>query len=206
MSTKNQKARYIRFSGDERHHADEYPTPSGFTNVVLDFLDLPASTHIWEPCAGGGHIVRALWDRGYDNVTYDDLHYNGVDFLDLQPGDRECDWVVTNPPYKIAEQFVRGSLLQAREGVAMLMQTAFLESIGRGEGLFAETPPAHIILNSRRMKLINGTSSIFNHVWLVWRTGHGGPPTFHWAAPTGDVRMPTGVVPGVWDAEFEGLL
>lgn len=133
-------------------------------------------------------------------MEYDDLFYNQTDFFDSER--REVDWVVTNPPYKYTEGFVRGSVECASKGVAMLTNSAFLESVGRAEGLFRDLPPSLIAMNSRRMTLVNGSSSAFSHTWLIWDKEEGiGETKFTWVSPGTDKKerqIPTGDA-GVWD-------
>jgi hypothetical protein len=140
----------------------------------------------------------------FDDVRFDDLHYSGVDFLEVEPPRShpdgypggEVDWIITNPPYKHAEAFVRHSLKHAR-GVAMLLNSAFLESVTRSEGLFKEHPPAEILMCNRRMRIEGGKSSVFAHVWVVWRAGET-DTRYRWLNLTGDKQMPTGHLPSVW--------
>jgi hypothetical protein len=53
------------------------------------------------------------------------------DYLTYPYETNACDWVITNPPFRLAEEFVLRSLRVARRGVAILARTVFLESSGR---------------------------------------------------------------------------
>jgi len=192
------KALYSHGATTERHVRDDYPTPPGFVRPLLEQLQLDPSTSIWDPCAGGGHLIRCLADEGFTELWFDDLHYNDTDFFEVPVEGRSYDWVITNPPYKHAEAFVRKSLLHAPR-VAMLLNSAFLESVGRAEGLFAECPPSHIYMCARRMRLVEGNSSAFSHVWVVWDNAYEGSTQFSWVVPTTDIQMPTGQAEGVWE-------
>lgn len=197
------KTAYSHDSSVVRHHADDYPTPEAYVWALTDYLGLPRSTVVWDPCAGGGWLVRAL-ERDFDRVLRSDLHYSGDDFLEKAA--HYPQWIITNPPYKHAEAFIRQALDNATDGVAMLCNTALLEGIGRSKGLFTEHPPYQILMCNRRMRLPTGTSSTFSHVWLVWGGEAVDPgqlhPRFGWldlTVYTGDqLVMPTGQAPGVW--------
>ena len=65
------------------------------------------------------------------------------DFLRSGLQDNSFDWVITNPPFKIAEDFIFESLRVARVGVAMLVRTVFIESVGRYDRLFSQNPPTY---------------------------------------------------------------
>ena len=64
------------------------------------------------------------------------------DYLDAPYATADTvDWVITNPPFRLAEDFAHRSLVVARQGVAVLVRTVFIESVGRYRGLFEKTPP-----------------------------------------------------------------
>lgn len=189
-----------------RDPVDDYPTPDGFTQALLDYLDLDTSATVLEPSAGSGHLVQSLRKAGFENVEFRDLVFGGQDFMEGEPpAEPTHDWVITNPPYKLAEPFVYRSLAHARIGVAFLLNSGFLESVGRAQGLFRDFPPAYILLNSRKMKLNgerDGRSSIFAHVWVVWAPllywANGGHTVFDWVRPEGELKIPSHNA-GVWD-------
>ena len=65
---------------------------------------------------------------------------------------RSHDWVITNPPFRLAEEFVARSLNVARKGVAILARTVFLESVGRYEAIFKINPPTVFAQFSERVR------------------------------------------------------
>ena len=64
------------------------------------------------------------------------------DFVERPPEPDSFDWVITNPPFRLAEDFLMLSLKIARVGVAILARTVFLESAGRYNTIFQTTPPS----------------------------------------------------------------
>lgn len=106
---------------------------------------------ILEPCIGAGHIARELYKlgnveiKGYDikdrNSGFDT---NIEDFLktDIKP---VYDYVITNPPYSLAENFIRKSMLCINNHgkVIMFLKLQFLEGLGR-KCLFDDFPPEYI--------------------------------------------------------------
>lgn len=193
------KAAYAHDSTVVRHHADDYPTPPGFVEPLLEALALSRDTPIMEPCAGGGHLVAVLREH-FDRVYFDDLHYSGKDFLEAPvPEKPSPGWIITNPPYKHGEAIIRQALKQA-DNVAMLLNSSFLESVTRSIGLFAEHKPSEIYMNNRRMRIEGGKSSVFAHVWVVWRREPvvPGETVYRWLDVTGDKQMPEGHLASVW--------
>src|SRR5688572_2351654 len=108
-----------RHQGADRHkHADRaedfYETPPCATLALLNVEPLPL--WVWEPAAGRGAISRVLRDRGLhvhasDLVAYDGRDpdiVTGVDFFaqtfaPVGPHGEACSCVVTNPPFRLAE-------------------------------------------------------------------------------------------------------
>jgi len=66
------------------------------------------------------------------------------------------DWVITNPPFNLAEEFIIRSLKIARLGVAMLTRTVFIESKGRYERLFKDTRPSQVAQFVERVPMVEG--------------------------------------------------
>ena len=99
---------------------------------------------ILEPSCGEGHMSEVLKAAGYEVVSRDlvDRGYGEVaDFLSID----NMEWdgnIVTNPPYKFAQQFVEKALSIIPEGkkVAMFLKLTFLEGKAR-RALFRSTPP-----------------------------------------------------------------
>jgi hypothetical protein len=83
------------------------------------------------------------------------------------------DWVITNPPFRLAEQFIVQSLIVARKGVAILARTVFVESIGRYRHIFLRNPPSRFAQFSERVPMVKGrldrkASTATGYAWLVW--------------------------------------
>ena len=64
-----------------------------------------------------------------------DIHPHGYgdvcDFLGIPHETNSFDWVITNPPFRLGEDFTLLALKLARRGVAMLTRTVFIESARR---------------------------------------------------------------------------
>lgn len=185
---------------------DFFPTPPWATRALCEFLDhccrdTPLEhAACWEPACGQGDMVRPLreWFLG---VHGSDVHDYGVpeqatvqDFLwpSKVPGvpGRGPDWIITNPPFRLAGLFALHALTRAREGVALLVRTSFLEGGGRYETLFAPHPPAWILQFCERVPMFTGRldakgSSATAYCWVVWRApfDSGASPAFHWLPP-----------------------
>ncbi|HIP22702.1 MAG TPA: hypothetical protein EYG79_03775 [Rhodobacteraceae bacterium] len=90
-------------------------------------------------------MARPLAEYANHVISSDLLHYGYgevLDFLAPEADAISCDWVITNPPFNLAAEFILKSLTRARCGVAVLVRTAFAESRGRYETLFRDHPPS----------------------------------------------------------------
>jgi len=169
-----------------RERDDFYPTPPKATRALLSVETFIGD--IWEPACGDGAISKVLEEAGYKVTSSDliDRGYGtpGVDFLlDYQT---TADNIVTNPPFKHAEEFVMHALNRARRKVAMLCRLAWLEGKARGE-MFQTTPLARVWVFSGRIPMLRGGEQMMKggggmiaFAWFVWDHEHKGPPTLGW--------------------------
>lgn len=92
---------------------DLYETPACATRALIPFLD--KGDVIWEPACGPGAIVRELREAGFRVMATDLVDYglagagSGRDFLMERDG-LGIDAIVTNPPFKMADDFTRHAL------------------------------------------------------------------------------------------------
>jgi len=121
----------------------------------------------------------------FGEVISSDVHDYGyaavADFL-AEPSKRRvsahsgADWIITNPPFKLAESFLEVALARSRIGVALLTRTVFIESIGRYERLFRHNRPTWFAQFTERVPMIKGrldrkASTATGYAWLVWLRG-----------------------------------
>lgn len=96
--------------------------------------------------------------------------------------------IVTNPPYKYAQEFVEKSLQIIPKGkkVCMFLKLTFLEGKAR-KSLFRVAPPKVVYVSSSRLKCaMNGDFASFGgsaaaYAWFVWEKGFNGEPIIRWS-------------------------
>jgi hypothetical protein len=125
----------LDMSSQSRRHThaerglDLYETPDVAVEALLRVERLPQ--RIWEPAAGKGAITRVLREHGHVVTASDVFDYGGLDFvgdfLAQEQMPAGCEAIVTNPPFKIIEPFVRHAL-ELSPLVIVLARLAFLES------------------------------------------------------------------------------
>lgn len=130
-----------------------FPTPPWAARAggeLINAIDPPPEGQrwwAWEPACGEGHMAHGLADY-FERVHATDIHDHGwdgqhgepADFLALDDSHDQLDWIVTNPPFGLAAEFVAAGLRRARRGVAILARLALFESAGRYPLFFADAP------------------------------------------------------------------
>ena len=93
--------------------------------------------------------------------------------------------IITNPPFKLAKEFILRSLEITDNKVAMFLRLAFLESQSRKKELFDPFPPARVWVFSKRLTLwINGdkptSSGTMAFCWMVWDKEYNDKTELKW--------------------------
>ena len=158
---------------------DDFPTPPWATRALLEHILKPhirkAHTCL-EPACGRGYMSNPLLEYFHSVSSYDAYDYDYAplrDFLTFPYMPKSYDWVITNPPFRLAEDFVHRSLNIAKVGVAILARTVFLESISRYQSIFQNNPPSIFAQFSERVPMVKGridpkASTATGYAWFVW--------------------------------------
>lgn len=174
---------------EEREKDDYYATDPLAIDPLI--MNEQFQKNIWEPACGEGHLSKRLEAFGYRvrSTELIDRGYGqaGIDFLKCTepwPGD-----LVTNPPYKLAQQFVEQGLSLIHDGAkaTYFLRLNFLEGVQR-RSFFRESPPKTVYVFSRRvMTAKNGDfsrvrkgGSAVAFAWFVWVKGFRGKTTVEW--------------------------
>ena len=176
-------------SKQERQKHDYYSTDP---RCVDDLLRVESFNYaVWEPACGEGHISKRLEQFDFRVKSSDliDRQYGEVkDFLSIDVQSWTGD-IITNPPYKYAQEFVEKSLNIVATGnkIAMFLKLQFLEGQKRKE-LFKIHPPKTIyVYSQRQVCAMNGKTeewkkkgSAIAYCWFVWVKGYNGKPQIEW--------------------------
>lgn len=174
---------------------DDFPTPPwatrGLIEHVLEDKKSLANMSCLEPACGAGHMAKVLKEY-FGQVQSADTHQYGYgqqrNFLTYPYETNAVDWVITNPPFRLAEEFVLRALRVARHGVAILARTVFLESVGRYGAIFRDNPPTKFAQFAERVPMVRGRLDIkattaTGYAWLVWEKHSLGNPRLMWVPP-----------------------
>lgn len=182
----------------ERPANDVYPTPEWAVDAILGQIQLPPYRflRVLDPGAGSG-----VWG----SLASDLLHgcqVSGCDIRDLPhpPGFQVFyapmdyltesaalgsgfDLIVGNPPYSLAEPFIRKSLELLAPGgqVVFLLRLAFLEGQAMAAGLWTEYPPERVLVMPKRPSFSgNGKTDAIAYAAFYWRQGWRGTTALGW--------------------------
>ena len=170
-----------------REKDDFYPTPVATTKSLLAVEQFFGA--IWEPACGDGAISRVFEASGHSVVSTDlvDRGYGTPRRDFLMEFSLAAPNVVTNPPFKLANEFVMHALSLGAEKVAILARLAWLEGAKRKDTLWTVTPIARVHVFSQRQTLWRGddpeakaSGGAIPFAWFIWQRGHIGAPTIGW--------------------------
>jgi hypothetical protein len=180
---------------NKRRDADFYETPTWCTEALFTHLDIPRDAVVVEPCAGFGAISSVIKEHNPDckliqqeliqfrqrNVglgrwipientklqQYGDVTF-GDFLLDLNV-DTTVEYVITNPPFSLAQEFVftcRKKYPNAE--IIMLLPFSFLGSAKRYRWWTQNPPNKFSILSDRPSFTNDGKTDSSVYAWYHW--------------------------------------
>jgi len=165
---------------NKRIKQDYYPTPPEATQALIETGLVPKG-RVWEPACGDGRMAEVFRKNGY-RCTASDIRNTGyglnvpVDFLNDQ-GAYPCgffDAIVTNPPFKLAAEFIGRAIDHHRpKVVAMLLKANYWHAAKRIK-LFEKHQPSHILALTWRLDFVGGErggNPLMDCAWVVWTKG-----------------------------------
>ena len=164
----------------ERVENDFYKTESGVMSKLLEVEKF--SGKVWECACGDGTLVRELEEWGYDVYASDLIDrgfgVGGVDFLEC------CDGfdgdIITNPPFKYANEFILKGLELCDRKLAILGRVALLEGQWRYENIWKMGMLKKVLVGVKRLRFLDGKPSPHAHAWFVWDKEWDGEPVVGW--------------------------
>ena len=177
---------------EPKDSADDFPTPPWATRALIKHVigtENAAGLSCLEPACGRGHMARTLGEY-FGKVTASDAYHYGFgpvcDFLEDEASSH--DWVITNPPFRLAAEFVDRALTTANVGVAILVRTVFLESVGRYNDIFRDRPPSIVAPFTERVAMVKGrldktASTATSYAWFVFEKDKPAGTRLIWIPP-----------------------
>ena len=176
----------------EREANDFYATdPIAIDKLIGSIGFIPSV--VWECACGTGCLSERLkqYCNGVVSTDAIDRGYGQVqDFLLAKEMPSGCSCIITNPPYKLATEFILHALSLLPDGgrCIMFLKTTFLEGEKRHRLLFSKYPPQRILQFSKRVLCAKNAEfqkmckvgSAVSYAWFVWEKGYKGETTITW--------------------------
>lgn len=145
---------------------DSYQTPEKAIRTLETFIApyIHDGDTFLEPCRGNGNIVRVFEPYFVGEVGWFEIT-EGLDYLSRSVERR--DWIITNPPFSLALEFLQKSLREA-DNVAYLLRLNFLGSQKRLPFWQAHPPDALLVLSERPCFTEDGKTDSTEYAWFIW--------------------------------------
>lgn len=191
--TQNTSSAVMQQRSEPHDSLDDFPTPPWAVRAFCEALGTSPFMTVREPAANRGYMARPLAEY-FGKVEASDIHDYGVGYpvsdylfgLDPAP----VHWTITNPPFRLAQEFIERALRTSTAGVAVIVRTSFVEGAGRYKSLFSKRPPSIVFQHVERVPMVKGrydpkASTATSYCWLVWLTGdvRAGETRFRWIEP-----------------------
>ena len=177
-------------TSEERQSEDYYATDPVAAELLLK--EETFDKDVWECACGEMHLSGVFERYGYNVRSSDIIDRCGneiYDFLSLGNLSWKGD-IVTNPPYRLALEFIYKALQIIPHGnkVAMFLPLRFMEGKER-KILFTRFPPRIVYVSSSRIlcakngdfaKMLVAGGSAVAYAWFVWVKGCKLPTTVKW--------------------------
>ena len=179
---------YANNSIQIRHNEDYYATEPKAVKMLLELEKFKGI--IWECACGEGHLSEEIKKFGFNVYSSDliDRGYGNVkDFLSIENFNETDMNIITNPPYKYANEFIIKAMTILKEGnkLALFLPIRYLEGKAR-KRIYKDFPPKTIYVSSGRLICaFNGnfeaqTNSAVCYAWFVWQKGYKGETVLKW--------------------------
>ena len=172
----------VGYNPEGRPKDDFYRTPERAVKALLAVESFEGD--IWEPACGDGAISEVLIAAGHTVYSSDliDRGYGEPRHDFLLTNHRAAN-IITNPPYKLANEFIERSLQLTTGKVAMLLKLAALAGKERRR-IFESSPFKAVYISTNRLNMMrdggNESAGMIEFAWFVWEHGYTGKPIIGW--------------------------
>lgn len=178
-------------SNKDRNPRDFYQTPFSVTEQFLNqHTEFDLNRTVLEPCCGNGAIYQVLTQYFKTNkIDTNDLFLpGGYDFLKYNG--KKYDYIITNPPFSLADEIVQKCKQIAKKQFALLHDNHFNHGINRFNNKIFLDPKYKLKYEYtfvRRPFLTEFiredgkyNTGMMAYCWFVWEKGYSGEPKKRW--------------------------
>jgi len=156
----------------KRKKSDFYETPYSITRQFLELEPPPLEWKILEPAAGSGAMTKVIKEFSSNVTEY--KFEQGKDFL---IENEKFDFIITNPPFSLAYEFIQKAKQVANHKFALLLPLSYLHGKTRFDNVWSDKkfPLSHIYVFVRYPMLGNKLredgkykTGMMVYAWYVW--------------------------------------
>lgn len=149
-----------------RRENDFYPTQPEATRALLkaEAQYLGKYPRVWEPACGDGAIAKLLPGEVVATDLIDRGYGTQADFL---KSEKLADAIVTNPPFKLAAEFIEHAWMMDVGYLALLLKAQYWHAKAR-INLWNLWPPTIEYRLTWRLDFTGGGAPTMDCTWFVW--------------------------------------
>ena len=173
-------------------YSDLYSTPKQALDALHGVVSFDKSKTYFEPCNGLGEISNYFKNNLSISMVTNEMYGHSPsnykeDYLNPNSLVAECwnfDYIITNPPFKTAQEFVQEGFKYAKVQYHLL-RLGFLEGKKRKEELFSQKHLKRVFIFSYRISCPKGvemeeTANAVAYCWCEFDREYSGQPELHW--------------------------
>lgn len=138
--------------------SDEFGTPAIAFDILKPYI--PKHWVVWECAYGKGSLAKIMETRGYSVVSSSNFFEDNKD----------CDVIITNPPYSLKEDFLDRAY-SLNKPFAFLMPLTALE--GKTRGFLYKNYGIELLIPNKRINFLTpsgkGGGAWFATAWFCWQ-------------------------------------
>jgi len=182
------------FSGNnvgQRKKSDFYETPYSISRHLLKYEDFDNNLTVCEPACGDGAIVAVLKEKWNENkITSYDIDKNFLN--DTQ----QYDYIITNPPFSIAQDFIKQAKKLSKIKFAFLLPLSYLHGKKRYDEIYLDKDyglekiyvfTRYPMLGDELRKDGKYRTGMMVYAWYIFTNGYSNSPTIEWIDNNDDV-------------------
>lgn len=169
----------------KRKESDFYETPYSITQQFIDneVSQWNKDLLILEPARGNGAIVKVLLKNNFQDIDFYDKE---TDFLKET---RRYPYIITNPPYSLAEEFILKAKEVAFFKFAFLLPLSYLHGKKRYDSIYSDKNfPLSKVYVFTRYPLLGEplredgkyNTGMMVYAWFVWDSSAKNDPIIKW--------------------------
>ncbi len=181
---------FSRNNRGQRKKSDFYETPYSMTEHLIRNEMFDSGLSVCEPACGDGAIVKVLKDCFSGEITSYDAD---VDFLTET---KQYNYIITNPPFSLALEFVNKAKTVATDKFALLLPLSYLHGKRRHDEVYSDRSYGlkHVYVFTRYPLLGEPLredgkykTGMMVYAWYVFENGYGNDPMIKWIDNNNDI-------------------